>query len=79
MMEKISGASESIGGFLKGVTGLLMTFLALGVVGQILLGEAIFGMDVIGNVVAVIETLGNSGFVGILAVIVLYGILSKDK
>ena len=79
MMEKISGAIESIGGFLKGVTGLLMTFLALGVVGQILLGEAIFGMDVIGNVVAVIESLGNSGFVGILAVIVLYGILSKDK
>ena len=79
MMEKISGAIESIGGFFKGITGLLITFLALGVVGQILLGEAIFGMDVIGNVVAVIETLGNSGFVGILAVIVLYGILSKDK
>ena len=79
MMEKISGAIDAIGGFLKGVTGLLMTFLALGVVGQILLGEAIFGMDVIGNVVAVIESLGNSGFVGILAVIVLYGILSKDK
>ena len=79
MMEKISGAIEAIGGFLKGVTGLLITFLALGVVGQILLGEAIFGMDVIGNIVAVIGTLGNSGFVGILAVIVLYGILSKDK
>ena len=79
MMEKISGAIDAIGGFLKGVTGLLITFLALGVVGQILLGEAIFGMDVIGNIVAVIGTLGNSGFVGILAVIVLYGILSKDK
>ena len=78
MMEKISGAIEAIGSFLKGITGLLMTFLALGVVGQILLGEAIFGMDVIGNIVAIIDSLGNAGFVGILAVIVLYGILSKE-
>ena len=78
-MDKINVAMSAIGDFLKGLTGLLMTLLALGIIGQILLAEPIFGMDVIGNVVKIIELLGNSGFVGIVAVIVLYGILNKGK
>ena len=78
-MEAISKVFDHVSGFAKKLTELLLTVLSLGVVAQVLLGDAMFGMDVIGNVVAIIDSLGNSGFVGILAVIVLYGILSKDK
>jgi len=34
-------------------------------------------MDVVGNVTGLINTLGNSGFVGLLAVILLMKILDK--
>ena len=78
-MEAISKVFDHVSGFAKKLTELLLTVLSLGVVAQVLLGDAMFGMDVIGNVVKIIELLGNSGFVGIVAVIVLYGILNKGK
>jgi len=73
-MEKIFGSIKT---FFSGVTELLFTFLALGILVQVLFGGAVFGMDVVGNVTSLIETLGNSGFVGLLAVIVLVKLLDK--
>jgi len=73
-MDKIFGTIKS---FFSGVTELLFTFLALGILVQVLFGGAVFGMDVVGNVTALIETLGNSGFVGLLAVIVLVKLIDK--
>ena len=68
---------ETIKSFFSGVTDLLMTFLTVGILVQVLFGGAVFGMDVVGNVTAWIESLGNSGFVGLLAVVVLVKLLDK--
>ena len=68
---------ETVKGFFSGVTDLLMTFLTVGILVQVLFGGAVFGMDVVGNVTALIESLGNSGFVGLLAVVVLVKLLDK--
>jgi len=68
---------ETIRSFFSGVTELLFTFLTLGILVQVLFGGAVFGMDVVGNVTALIESLGNSGFVGLLAVVVLVKLLDK--
>jgi hypothetical protein len=68
---------ETVKSFFSGVTDLLMTFLTVGILVQVLFGGAVFGMDVVGNVTALIESLGNSGFVGLLAVIVLVKLLDK--
>jgi len=68
---------ETIKSFFSGVTELLFTFLTLGILVQVLFGGAVFGMDVVGNVTALIESLGNSGFVGLLAVVVLVKLLDK--
>ena len=76
-MEAISKVFDGVVGFTKKLTELLLTVLSLGVVAQILLGEAMFGMDVIGNVVAVIDSLGNGGVVGIIAIVVLISLLGK--
>jgi len=76
-MEAISKVFDGVVGFTKKLTELLLTVLSLGVVAQVLLGEAMFGMDVIGNVVALIESLGNGGVVGIIAIVVLISLLGK--
>ncbi len=73
-MEKIF---ETVKGFFSGVTDLLMTFLTVGILVQVLFGGAVFGMDVVGNVTTLIESLGNSGFVGLLAVLILVKLLDK--
>ena len=76
-MEAISKVFDNVSGFTKKLTELLLTVLSLGVVAQVLYGNAIFGMDVIGNVVGIIESLGNGGVVGIIAIVVLISLLGK--
>ena len=76
-MESISKVFDNVSGFAKKLTELLLTVLSLGVVAQVLLGEARFVMDVIGNVVALIDALGNGGVVGIIAIVVLISLLGK--
>ena len=68
---------NSIKSFFTNVSDLMMTFLSVGILVQVLFGGAVFGMDVVGNVTGLINTLGNSGFVGLLAVILLMKILDK--
>jgi hypothetical protein len=66
-----------IKGFFTGVSDLLITFLSVGVLVQVLFGTPIFGMDVVGNVTGLINSLGSSGFVGLIAVILLLKILDR--
>jgi hypothetical protein len=73
-MDNIFG---TIKGFFSGVTDLLMTLLSVGILVQVLFGAPVFGIDVVGNVTSLIEALGNSGFVGLLAVIVLVKLIDK--
>ena len=68
---------KTIKGFFTNVSDLLITFLSVGILVQVLFGGAVFGMDVVGNVTGLINTLGNSGVVGLLAVILLMKILDK--
>ena len=68
---------KQIKGFFNNLSELLLIFLSVGILVQVLFGGAVFGMDVVGNVTGLINTLGNSGFVGLLAVILLMKILDK--
>tara|TARA_B100000287_G_scaffold303828_1_gene286984 strand:- start:162 stop:386 length:225 start_codon:yes stop_codon:yes gene_type:complete len=73
-MDNIFGTIKK---FFGGVSDLLVTLLTVGVLVQILFGGAVFGIDVVGNVTGLIESLGNSGFVGLLAVIILVKLLDR--
>ncbi len=64
ILEKIN---DSIGG----LTTLVMNLLALGILVEVIYGAGIFGMGVVGNVVALINSIGSSGFVGLLSLVVL--------
>ena len=65
-------------GFFKGLTGLIMTVLGLGVAVEILFGMgSMFGMTVIENVMGVIEMLGGSGFGGLVALLILFSLITS--
>ncbi len=68
---------EMIKGFFNNMNDLLLAFLSVGILVQVLFGGSVFGMDVVGNVTNLINSLGNSGFVGLIAVILLMKILDK--
>ena len=64
-------------GFFKGLTGLIMSLLGLGIAVEIAFGGGqLFGITVIDNVMAVINGLGGAGFVGLLATCVLWNLLT---
>ena len=73
----MDGVFKYMNGFFKGLSGLIMTVLGLGVAVEILFGGgAMMGISVIDNVMAVINGLGGAGFAGLLGVCVLWNLLT---
>ena len=56
---------------------LLISFVAIGAIGEVLFGSGVFGVNVIGNLTAIIEKFGDSGFAGLVALLVLVGLFRK--
>ena len=61
-----------VSGFFKGMTSLFLVLLSFGVMAEIIFGSPVFGMSVIGNVMDVINLLGNNGFVGLVVLVILF-------
>tara|TARA_Y100000310_G_C20201966_1_gene587326 strand:- start:187 stop:414 length:228 start_codon:yes stop_codon:yes gene_type:complete len=68
-----------VSGFFGKMTALFMALLSFGVMAEILFGSPVMGMSVIGNVMDVINILGDNGVVGLMALVILYGLLDKKK
>ena len=64
-------------GFLKGLGGLLMAVLPLTILWQVLTGTTVFGMDVIANLSALVTSLGNGGFVGLVVLVIIASFFMK--
>ena len=76
-MINLKSAFSSIGEFVGGLVELLTSFAALGVVTEVIFGSGVWGMNVVGNLVAIIGTFGDHGFAGLLALLVLVGIWKR--
>tara|TARA_R100001463_G_scaffold98715_4_gene153182 strand:+ start:158 stop:382 length:225 start_codon:yes stop_codon:yes gene_type:complete len=66
-----------VNGFFGKMTKLFMALLSFGVMAEILFGGPVMGMSVIGNVMEIIKMLGSNGVVGLMALVILYGLLDK--
>ena len=56
-------------GFFGGLVTIMIHIIPVTILWSLLTGEVIFGMDVIGNFMAMINALGNAGFVGLIALV----------
>ena len=70
-------AITMIKGYVDDLTHLLMSFLAIGAIGEVLFGSGMFGINVIGNLTSIISKFGQSGFAGLVALLVLVGLFRK--
>ena len=75
MNDILAKINESVGG----LTSLVMNLLALGILVEVIYGAGIFGMGIVGNVVALINSIGSSGFVGLLSLVVLLSLFNRGK
>ena len=64
-------------GWVDDIAQLLASFIAIGAVSEVLFGSGIFGVNVIGNLTSIIDKFGESGFAGLVALLVLVGLFRK--
>ena len=76
-MINLKSAFSSIGDFVGGLIELLASLAALGVVSEVIFGTGVWGINVVSNLVAIVTTLGNNGFAGLLALLILVGLWNK--
>ena len=67
----------TIKGYIDDLVHLMLSFVAIGAVGEVLFGSGVFGMNVIGNLTSIIDKFGESGFAGLVALLVLVGLFRK--
>ena len=68
---------KTVNEWMTGITEMLLNFIAVGAIVEVLFGTGVFGVSVIGNLTAIIEGFGSSGFAGLLALLFLVGLYKK--
>ena len=72
---------DHIIGWIEKLTKAGVSLLALGIIMQVIFGKAVpfIGGDIIGNITAIIGTLGAQGVVGLASVGVIYAIPGLNR
>tara|TARA_R100000234_G_scaffold109366_1_gene81192 strand:+ start:641 stop:862 length:222 start_codon:yes stop_codon:yes gene_type:complete len=70
-------AVKTVKTWVADVTDVMLSFVAMGAVAEVMFGSGIFGVKVIGNLTSIINQFGESGFAGLVALLVLVGLFRK--
>ena len=74
-MEK---AMNYISGFFGGLMGIMMAILPVTILWYILTGGDVFGMDVIANLTALVNSFGTGGFTGLIVMVLIASFFVKE-
>ena len=70
-------AINTVKSWIDDIAEVMLSFVAIGAVSEVIFGSGIFGVNVIGNLTSIINTFGESGFAGLVALLVLVGLFRK--
>ena len=70
---------KNIKNFVVQLTNLIFVLFCLGIILQLVIGEPILGWDVVGNVNKSLNTLGQSTFLGVFSILILYHFFSNHS
>tara|TARA_R110002153_G_scaffold154489_1_gene306528 strand:+ start:218 stop:445 length:228 start_codon:yes stop_codon:yes gene_type:complete len=68
-----------ITGFFGGLMTIMMAVLPVTILWTILTGGTVFGMDVIANLSALVTSLGQGGFVGLIVLVIIASFFVNKK
>ena len=66
-------------GFFGGLVSIMMAIVPVTILWTLLTGTTVFGLDIISNFMDMVTMLGNSGFVGLLALLFIMYFFLCDK
>tara|TARA_Y100000991_G_C21648946_1_gene211558 strand:- start:213 stop:449 length:237 start_codon:yes stop_codon:yes gene_type:complete len=78
MGEKLKEQLKLTRKYLRSALEVAVPVLCLGVVVQLIVGESLFGWDPIKNIQGSINSMGQSNFIGIATLLVLYSVFKKQ-
>jgi hypothetical protein len=64
-------------GFFTGLGSIMMAVIPVSILWYVLTGGAIFNMDVVANLTALITSIGEGGFVGLVVLVLLVSFFTK--
>jgi len=64
-------------GFFGGLMSIMMALIPLSILWFVLTGGAIFNMDVVANLTALITSIGQGGFVGLVVLVLIASFFTK--
>ena len=71
---------DKITTMLGGLTTIMLSFVSLSILAEVIFGTNVFGTGVVTNIMGIITSLGEGGFVGLVALIILIQLFQKkDK
>jgi hypothetical protein len=70
---------DKIKSFISELTSMAIMLLCLGITVQLLVGEPLLGWNVVANITKAVGSLGQSNFIGVVALLVLYTIFKNKK
>ena len=65
--------------FLSGLTTILLSFISLDILAEVIFGIGVFGVSVVDNVIGLVKSFGDGGFVGLVALIILIQLFQNKK
>jgi|TARA_R100001163_G_C4937502_1_gene110788 hypothetical protein len=68
---------SKIGDFLGGLTTILLSFVSLSILAEVIFGYGVFGTSVVANVMEIVKVLGDGGFIGLVALLILWSVFDK--
>ena len=64
-------------GFFGGLMSIMMAVIPVSILWYVLSGGAIFNMDVVANLTALITSIGQGGFVGLVVLVLIVSFFTK--
>ena len=68
---------DKVTSFLGGLTTIMLSFVSLSILAKVIFGVGVFGTEVVANVMGLIKALGDGGFVGLIALVILIQVFQK--
>ena len=65
--------------FVKGLVGVFMGIIPLAILWFVLTGTSVLGFDVVGNITALLDSLVNGGFIGLVVLVILASFFTNGK
>jgi len=70
---------EKVTSFLGGLSTIMLSFVSLSILAEVIFGNGVFGTSVVTNVMGLVKSMGDGGFVGLIALIILIQIFQKKS